>query len=111
MLCTNEPGIYKKDRHGIRIENVLLVKKRTRNEHGTFLEFETVSFCPIDTRAIDVSLLAPDELKYLNDYHANVYEKLSPHLTAEEQKWLKNVTKPVKDKGSIQTVPYKQKFN
>jgi len=94
MLCTNEPGIYKKGRHGIRIENVLLVQERTRNEHGAFLGFETISFCPIDTRAVDASLLTQEELDYLNQYHVEVYAKLSPHLTEEEREWLKKITRP-----------------
>ena len=89
MLCSNEPGIYKEGRHGIRTENIMLVKLLEENEFGTFLGFETMSYCPIDTRALDKSLLTSDELDYLNDYHKLVYEKLSPRLTQEEGAWLK----------------------
>ena len=92
MLCSNEPGIYKEGRHGIRTENIILVEELESNEHGTFLGFETVSFCPIDTTALDKSLLSQTEIDYLNDYHRQVYEKLSPLLNQEECEWLRKAT-------------------
>jgi len=95
MLCTNEPGIYKEGRYGIRTENVMLVKELESTEHGTFLGFESISLCPIDTSALDKSLLTQAEVDYLNDYHRQVFEKLSPHLTQEEREWLKEATKAV----------------
>ena len=93
MICTNEPGIYKEGRFGIRTENVLLVKELERNEHGTFLGFEVISYCPIDTKAIDMSLLTAKEMEYLNEYHQLVYEKLSPLLSQEERDWLEDKIK------------------
>jgi len=92
MLCTNEPGIYKEGRYGIRTENVILVREIESNEHGVFLGFEVVSYCPIDTKALDKSLLNQIEIDYLNDYHHQVYEKLSPYLDQEEREWLKAAT-------------------
>ena len=92
MMFSNEPGLYKEGRYGIRIENLMLVKEACgldENEHGVFLEFEVMSLCPIDTRAIDMTLLTPDEVDYLNSYHQNVYEKLSPFLTEDERQWLR----------------------
>jgi len=94
MLLTNEPGIYKEGKHGIRTENVMLVQELERTEHGIFLGFELVSFCPIDVTALDLSLLNKEETDYLNEYHRQVYENLAPRLSAEERDWLKEKTKP-----------------
>jgi Xaa-Pro aminopeptidase len=93
MLVTNEPGVYKEHAYGIRTENVMRVTELYKNEQGTFLGFEIISFCPIDQRAIDVSLLTPEEKEFLNRYHRTVYEKLSPYLNAEENEWLLRATK------------------
>ena len=95
MICTNEPGIYKAGRHGIRTENVLLVKEAEKNEFGAFFDFETISFCPIDTAILDKALLSDEEILYLNNYHKQVYDKLSPFLDASEKEWLKNKTKSI----------------
>ena len=93
MVTTNEPGVYKEGKWGIRTENTLLVEKDYTNEDGTFMKFETLSFCPIDHRAIDKPLLSADELQWLNDYHAKTYETLSPFMSDEEKAWLKEETK------------------
>ena len=95
MLCSNEPGLYKEGHYGIRIENIVLVKEVEKTEYGTFLGFETLSLCPIDTLALDMSLLDKIEIEYLNDYHRRVYEELSPLLSKEEAVWLKEATNPV----------------
>ncbi|MCL1988457.1 MAG: aminopeptidase P family protein [Firmicutes bacterium] len=95
MLCSNEPGLYKAGKHGIRTENDMLVTEVTTNEFGTFLAFEIISFCPIDITAVDKTLLSPTELAFLNNYHEQVYQKLSPLLTADEQVWLRNATKVI----------------
>ena len=92
MVTTIEPGVYTEGSHGIRIENELICQKALENEYGQFLDFETITFAPIDVEAILPELLSDDELKFLNDYHAEVYRKLSGYLTKEEKTWLKKVT-------------------
>jgi len=93
MVTTNEPGVYKEGRWGIRTENTLLVAKDFTNEDGTFMKFETLSFCPIDHRAIDKALLSACELDWLNAYHAKTFEALSPFMNDEEKAWLREETK------------------
>ncbi len=95
MVLTNEPGVYIQDSHGVRLENELLVVKAEKNEYGQFLEFETMSYVPFDVDAINVSLLLEEEKTWLNEYHALVTKLIAPHLTAEEQVWLKEITKPI----------------
>lgn len=95
MLVTNEPGFYKKDQYGIRLENILLVKDYKETEYGRFLEFENTTFCPFDLRGIDKSILNDEEKKWINEYHKNVYEVLSPHLDIEISKWLKTQTREI----------------
>jgi Xaa-Pro aminopeptidase len=95
MLVTNEPGVYKENRYGIRTENVLLIKDLYANEDGAFMGFETVSFTPIDLRAVDADLLTPPEKAYLNAYHQQVYDTLLPHINGEEADWLKQATRPL----------------
>ncbi|MEL7567693.1 MAG: M24 family metallopeptidase [Dehalobacterium sp.] len=92
MLFSNEPGVYKPGRHGVRLENAILVQEAVTNEFARFLKFETVTFCPFERDAIVVSMLNSQELKWLNNYHAMTYEKLSPYLNEEECKWLKERT-------------------
>ncbi len=95
MLLSNEPGIYRQGEWGIRTENTVLVVEDEVTQFGTFLKFETVAFCPFDLEAVDVSMLKCKEKEWLNNYHAQVYEKLSPHMNEEEQAWLKNETRAV----------------
>ena len=95
MVTTNEPGIYIEGSHGIRIENELITKKAEKNEYGQFMEFEVVTFAPIDLDAINVDDLNKEERDYLNNYHRLVYEKISPYLTEEENVWLKKYTREV----------------
>ncbi|MEG1277884.1 MAG: aminopeptidase P family protein [Cellulosilyticaceae bacterium] len=92
MLTTNEPGIYIEGSHGIRIENELVVRKGKENEYGQFLEFETVTFAPIDLDGIDINQMNKDEKAYLNAYHEEVYDKVSPFLEEDEKVWLKVYT-------------------
>ena len=92
MNVTNEPGVYIAGSHGIRIENVMVVKKSNKNEYGQFMHFDTLTYAPIDLDAIDEKYLTAEQKKYLNDYHKAVYEKVAPLLTKEEQVWLKEVT-------------------
>ncbi|MFW6196789.1 MAG: aminopeptidase P family protein [Thermoplasmatota archaeon] len=95
MIVTNEPGIYRQDEWGIRTENTLLVVKDDETEFGEFLKFETISLCPIDLDAVDTSLLNDEEREWLNDYHEEVYEKLSPHLDEKLDEWLKEKTRKI----------------
>lgn len=89
MVVTNEPGIYKENKHGIRIENLYYVKKYVETEFGEFLEFEPLTVCPIDLKAVNVDMLSAEERNWINDYHFMVYDKLSKHLNTEECEWLK----------------------
>lgn len=95
MILTNEPGIYREGKHGIRIENMMLIQQVEINEFGQFMGFETITWCPIDLEAIDKSMLTPEEITWVNTYHKNVYDKLSPYLDNDVQAWLKNETREV----------------
>ena len=95
MITTIEPGIYIENSHGIRIENEVLSKNWIKNEYGQFMEFIPVTFAPIDIDAIDISLLSKSEKDYLNNYHKNVYEKISTFLNDEEKEWLKIYTREI----------------
>ena len=92
MVVTDEPGIYKAGSHGVRTENILLVVPAGEGMFGNYLQFETITLCPIDKRPIVLELLSPAEIDWLNRYHAKVYEKLSPYLDKAEQDWLRSVT-------------------
>lgn len=95
MNITDEPGIYLEGQYGIRIENELLCVKGHENEYGQFLHFEPLTFVPIDLDAIDVNMLSQKEKNWLNHYHLEVYEKISPYLNDEEKQWLKEYTKTI----------------
>lgn len=95
MVTTNEPGVYVENSHGIRIENEIVVRKAEKNEYGQFMDFEVITFAPIDLDAIDESLILKDEKVYLNNYHKQVYDKISPYLNEEEKKWLKTYTREI----------------
>jgi Xaa-Pro aminopeptidase len=92
MVISDEPAIYREGEYGIRIENLLICYEDEETEFGKFLKFETVSLCYIDKSLIDISLLDQREIDWLNVYHSEVYEKLSPYLSHEEKIWLKNKT-------------------
>ena len=95
MLITNEPGIYVEGKHGIRTENILFVKPYKETEYGKFYQFETITYFPIDTAPIDLNLLTCEEKEWLNQYHALVYERLSPFLRDEALQWLTVHTTPI----------------
>ena len=96
MILTNEPGVYKKDKYGIRTENTLIVEKDfISEEFGEFYKFRTISYCPIDVRGIDVNLLDNEERQWINDYHKLVFDKLSPYLNEEEKEFLKEETRTI----------------
>lgn len=95
MIMSNEPGYYESGEYGIRIENLVLVVPVEETQWGQFLTFENVTMCPIDTRAVDVSLLTEEERDWLNTYHEEVYEKLSPMLDEDVKGWLRKMTEKI----------------
>lgn len=96
MMTSNEPGVYLSDRFGIRTENIILTVEKCNTEFGKFYEFETMTLCPIDTRAVEASLLTENEIEWLNNYHARVYSTLSPLLGSQQCEWLKERCSPIK---------------
>ena len=94
MTVTNEPGIYKEGRHGVRIENTQIILPYKETEFGTFLQFDPLTLCPIDRVAIDWPLLGAEETAWLNRYHRRVYEQLHPLLDDEHRAWLWEATRP-----------------
>lgn len=92
MVISNEPGVYKAGSHGIRTENLILVIPAGEGMYGDYLTFETLTLCPICKKGILKELLTADEIEWLNEYHQTVYQKISPHLNKEEEKWLKAAT-------------------
>lgn len=92
MLTSNEPALYREGEYGIRTENLILCYEDEETEFGKFLRFETISLCYIEKALIDKSLLDQNEIDWLNSYHLDVYDKLSPHLSDEEKTWLREKT-------------------
>lgn len=95
MISSNEPGFYKEGAYGIRHENLILCKEKLTTEYGEFLEFDTLTLFPFDTKALDLNLLNDTEKSWLNHYHQKVYDSLAPHLDEKHKAWLKNKTQPV----------------
>ena len=98
MVVTVEPGVYREGMHGIRTENVAVVRKDMENESGTFLSFQLLSYCYIDRECIVPEMLTDDEKLWLDQYHMNVYEKLKNRLDQEVGEWLKDKTRPIDEK-------------
>lgn len=96
MTVTNEPGIYKAGRHGIRTENTMLIVPSQETEFGTYYKFEPLTLCPIDKEGILTEMLSDEEINWFNQYHETVYNRLSPKLNQEECDWLKEATSPLK---------------
>lgn len=94
MTLTNEPGIYKAGKHGVRIENTQLIVPYCQGEFGPFLQFEPLTLCPIDTTPIEWSMLDRSEIEWLDSYHKYVYDKLSPLLDIAHREWLAEATRP-----------------
>ena len=94
-VLSNEPGLYRAGKHGIRIENLVTCTLDTDNEFGKFLKFETLTLCPIDTKPIKVEMLLEEEKEWLNNYHKMVYERISPFLKGESKTWLKEKTNKI----------------
>ena len=95
MITSNEPGIYRPGRWGVRIENLLANVADGEGEFGEFLRFETLTLCPIDVRCIDASLLRGDEIDWLDRYHESVRERLLPHVQGAAREWLERATAPL----------------
>lgn len=95
MIITDEPGIYIEGSHGIRLENELLTKKGTLNEYGQFMYFEAITLIPMDLDAINPDIMTAEDKKLLNDYHARVYEVISPYLNDDEKAWLEKYTRAI----------------
>jgi len=96
MVVSNEPGYYKQDGYGIRCENLIYVVEKGNGHDGkTFYEFETLTLVPFDLRLIDQTLLTKDEVKWINDYHAQVKDKIAPQLTGDDLAWLENATRSI----------------
>ena len=89
MTITDEPGVYLAGKFGVRIENTLLITPYMETEFGQFLQFESLTLCPIDKAPIIVEMLLPEERQWLNDYHRHVFDVLSPHLSEDEANWLR----------------------
>lgn len=95
MIVSIEPGVYKQNKHGIRTENVVVVREDIKTESGDFLSFENLTLCHIDLNCIQPSMLNEHERQWLNDYHKRVFEELSPFLDDEEKQWLREKTKEI----------------
>ena len=95
MITSNEPGLYLSGRYGIRCENLIVTEKMMETEFGTFLHFHPMTLFPFDRSLFDLSIMSDEEIKWVNDYHALVYDRLSPLLSADEQAWMKAKTAPL----------------
>jgi len=95
MITSNEPGLYRPGKWGIRIENLVACRKAGESEFGSFLKFETLTLCPIDTRCVLTDMLDDGERGWLNDYHREVRERLSPHVDGDGLDWLIRRTEPI----------------
>lgn len=95
MLTSDEPAVYREGSFGFRSENLILCVDKEVTDYGRFLGFETVTLCYIDKKLIDIDLLDMKETEWLDEYHRTVFERLSPHLNAEETEWLKIKTSPL----------------
>ena len=95
MVITIEPGIYRKNSHGIRLENMVYIQNTEETEFGTFQQIKTLTCVPFDTTPLDLSLLTPFECNWINQYHKTILKQLTPLLSSTEQKWLAEKTAPI----------------
>ena len=95
MTITDEPGIYLADKFGARIENTLLITPYMETEFGKFLQFESLTLCPIDKAPIVVDMMTQEEIQWLDNYHRKVFETLSPHLENDDVEWLREACSPL----------------
>ncbi|PID28907.1 MAG: peptidase M24 [Candidatus Cloacimonadota bacterium] len=96
MCTSNEPGLYHEGKYGIRIETIIITMPYMKTEYGEFFQFETITLCPMDLDLTEAEMLDKDEIRWLNDYHKTVFEKLSPFLNEKEKAWLKHETREIK---------------
>ena len=92
MITSDEPGIYLEGRFGVRLENLLVCTRKRENSYGIFLGFEPLTMVPFEQEAIIWEKLSEQEIRWLNAYHAKVYETISPYLDKEEREWLRKET-------------------
>jgi Xaa-Pro aminopeptidase len=95
MVTSNEPGLYRAGKYGIRTENLILTQHETTTEFGDFYSFKTLTLCPIDATPVVKEMLTKEEIIWFNEYHKFVYDRLSPLLTEEEKGWLKEKTNEI----------------
>ena len=95
MTVTDEPGVYLEGKFGVRTENTLLITPYKETGFGKFLQFESLTLCPIDKAPIVLDLMTQEEISWLNDYHQRVFDTLSPHLTPDEAAWLREACAPI----------------
>jgi Xaa-Pro aminopeptidase len=95
MTITDEPGVYLVGKFGVRIENTLLIVPYKETEFGKFLQFESLTLCPIDKSPILIEMMTQEEIGWLNDYHQHVFDTLSPHLSSDEIEWLRTACAPL----------------
>ncbi|MEI6090366.1 MAG: aminopeptidase P family protein [bacterium] len=95
MMITNEPGLYKENQYGVRIENIIMVAEDITSEFGDFFKFETLTLCPIDLKAVNLNLMSGEQIKWLNDYHLRVREELEPLLEGELKEYLYEKTRAI----------------
>ncbi len=95
MLTSNEPGVYLADRYGIRCENLVLTIPYSETEFGKFYAFETITLCPFDRKLFQTEIMSDEEIKWVNNYHKTVYDRLAPSLTDSERQWLAAATAPI----------------
>ena len=95
MVTSIEPGLYRPGQWGVRIENLVMNQEAGKTEFGEFLNFETLTLCPIDTRCLEISLLSEEERWWLNDYHAQVNQRLSSLVEGPALQWLQTRTAAV----------------
>ena len=95
MITTNEPGFYQEGAYGIRIENELLCVEGPKTEYGQYLQFQNLTYAPIDLDAVEPSMLTEQEKTWLNDYHQQVFDTISPYLNDKEKEWLKYETRAI----------------
>ena len=91
MIISNEPGFYREGEYGIRTENILIIKEKDKKN----LSFENISWAPIDRDLIDIKMLSPLEINWINSYHLKVLQNLLKFLDPHERDWLQNVTAPL----------------